>query len=80
MQAQRIKYSVIPSKFEEDLDKKSFASPAEYNLVPQTILRKLVRERWMSYFKGLRIRRYNGICLYVETPSFSSKTKLYKNR
>lgn len=33
MQAQRLEYKIIPSKFAEDLDKKTFASPADYNLV-----------------------------------------------
>ena len=33
MKAQRLDYKIIPSKFVEDLDKNSFASPADYNLV-----------------------------------------------
>ena len=32
MQSQRINYKIIPSKFEENLDKLAFASPSDYNL------------------------------------------------
>jgi hypothetical protein len=34
LNAQRIVYQAIPSKFAEDLDKSAFPSPADYNLVP----------------------------------------------
>lgn len=40
MQAQRVTYKVIPSKFEEDLDKKAYESPADYNLVSIISFRK----------------------------------------
>lgn len=36
MQTQRIAYQIIPSKFEEDLDKKAYESPADYNMVSIT--------------------------------------------
>ena len=30
---QRLKYQAIPSKFAEDLDKKAYENPSDYNLV-----------------------------------------------
>ena len=41
MQAQKVSYKIIPSKFAEDLDKSSFPSPADYNLVSMNKPRKL---------------------------------------
>jgi hypothetical protein len=42
VQAQRLKYTVIPSAFAEDLDKSAFPSPADYNLVWLQLARKPV--------------------------------------
>ena len=54
MQAQRVEYKIIPSKFAEDLDKKSFASPSDYNLVFFNLTQETVRgkaDELLSRFK-----------------------------
>jgi len=45
MDAQRIHYTAVPSTFEENLDKSSFNSAADYNLVSHHLCRQHVREK-----------------------------------
>lgn len=61
-QTQRLNYKTIPSTFAEDLDKESFASPSDYNLVSLLICSKPVRGRSMNYFPGLKRKIYSGMC------------------
>jgi predicted house-cleaning NTP pyrophosphatase (Maf/HAM1 superfamily) len=48
MTPQRLKYSVIPSKFEENLDKGAYQDASIYNLVQPTRRRILAGGRSMS--------------------------------
>jgi hypothetical protein len=79
MQTQRLNYKIIPSKFEENLDKESFASPSEYNLVHLLLSRKPARVRSTNYWLVSKTKRSSGMSLFVGTPSLSIKAKSSKN-
>lgn len=50
MTAQRLPYTVIPSKFEEDLDKDLYKDrPEDYNMVRIQLCRIHVVARWKNY-------------------------------
>jgi predicted house-cleaning NTP pyrophosphatase (Maf/HAM1 superfamily) len=57
MTAQRLPYTVIPSKFEEDLDKKLYQGrPADYNMVSRVLCRTPVAARSTNCLPDSRTR------------------------
>lgn len=80
MTAQRIPYTVIPSKFEEDLEKGLYKDrPEDYNMVRMHQCRTPVEARWKNYSADLQRTDWIGTCSSVEIPSSNTTTTSSKN-